>query len=391
MIKYKDGNAIANYKPMVWKEVVMKAVILIGGKGTRLMPLTYNIPKATVPVLNTPFLEHFIRHLSRHKIKDIILAQGQPAKSIEDYFGDGSQLGVRLSSLTEDTPLGTAGAVKNAERHLDGTFLVLNGDIFTDLNITSMIDFHRQRKAKATIAVAQVDDPTSYGLIESNSAGRVTRFLEKPSRSEITTRMVNIGCYVIEPDVLAQIPPHTAVSIERETFPHLLARGEPVYAYPSFDYWIDIGTPEKYLQLHRDLLGGKSSQYAPISLDHVLIGEQSNIDTTAQIKGPVVIDANCSIGRHVKLIGPLVIGKGSTILEDSIIEESVIWQKARVGPQASLKSSILANNCSLHTNSIVEKAVLGDNVTVSAGCRLKVGSKIWPGTTVEPGTDQSNI
>ena len=196
----------------------MKAVILVGGQGTRLYPLTCNIPKAMVPVLNIPFLEHVIHHLSKHQVKDIILAQGHLSQSIESYLGDGSQLGVRLSYLVEDTPLGTAGAIKNAERYLDETFLVLNGDIFTDLNITALIDSHLKRKAKVTIALTPVDDPTIYGVVETNTSGRISRFLEKPTWNEVTTNMINAGTYALEPDVLTRIPPQTNVSIERETF-----------------------------------------------------------------------------------------------------------------------------------------------------------------------------
>jgi len=344
----------------------MKAVILVGGKGTRLLPLTCNTPKAMIPVLNTPFLEYVIRHLSRHQIKDIILAQGHLAQPIEGYLGDGSQFGVRLYYSVEDTPLGSAGAVKYAERYLDETFLVLNGDIFDDLDFTAIIDVHREQKAKVTIALTPVDDPTSYGLVETNAEGRVTRFLEKPSWSEVLqrrTNMVNAGTWILEPDVLAQIPPQTEVSFERNIFPQLLAQGEPVYAYHSSGYWMDVGNSEKYLQLHRDLLSGKCKQYALASGEEVLIGEQSNIHPTAQIKGPAVIGANCSIGPQVKLTGPVVIGAGCTILEDSVIEKSIIWRNARLGPRVTLKNSILADNCCLNANSICEDSVLGDNVT----------------------------
>jgi len=364
----------------------MKAVILVGGKATRLLPLSYNIPKAVLPVLNAPFLEHVIRHLSRHQVKDIILAQGHLAQPIEGYLGDGSQFGVKLSYVVEDTPLGTAGAVKNTERYLDETFLVLNGDIFTDLDITAMIDFHQKREAKATITLTPVDDPTSYGLIETNTEGRVTRFLEKPSWSEVTTNMINAGTYVLEPDVLAQTPPEAEVSFEREVFPQLLAQGKPVWAYSASAYWIDIGTPEKYLQLHHDLLSGKSSQYALASGKEVLIGEHSDIHPTAQIKGPAVIGANCSIGCNAKLTGPLVIGDGCTILEDSVIEGAVIWRNAQLGPRVALRKSIVADNCCLDSGSIVEDSVLGDNVTVVSDCKVEPGSKIEPGTTVKINT-----
>jgi len=364
----------------------MKAVILVGGEATRLLPLTCNTPKAMVPVLNIPFLEHVIRYLSKHQIKDIILAQGYLAQPIESYIGDGSQLGVKLNYVVEDTPLGTAGAVKNAEKYLDETFLMLNGDIFTDLDITAMIDFHQERKAKATIALTPVDDPTSYGLIETNAEGRITRFLEKPSWTQVTTNMINAGTYVLEPEILAQIPPQTKVSIEREVFPLLLEQGKPVYAYPSSAYWIDMGTPEKYLRLHRDLLSGKSSQYAPASPGEVVIGEQSYIHPTAQIKGPVMIGDNCTIGRNARLTGPVVTGAGCTILEDTVIEESIIWRNVQLGQRVNLRNSIIADNCCLNTDSTIEDSILGDNITVASGRKLEPGSKIWPGTTAEPKT-----
>ena len=339
----------------------MKAVILVGGEATRLLPLTCNIPKAMIPVLNTPFLEYVIRYLSQHQIKDIILTEGR--LSIESYFGDGSQFGVRLSYTIEDNPLGTAGAVKNAEKYLDGTFLVLNGDIFTDLDITAMISFHLERKAKATIALTAVDDPTSYGLVETDTENRITRFLEKPGWNQITTNMINAGIYVLEPEVLTQIPPQAKFSFERELFPLLLDQGEPIYAYPSSAYWIDMGTPEKYLQLHRDLLSGKGSatQYGSAPSKGVLIGEQSYVHPKAQIKGPAAI------------------GSGCIIQEGAVIEQSVIWHKVKIGRRATVRNSIVANHCCLNDDSIIEESVLGDNVTVSSGCKPEPGSKIWPG------------
>lgn len=360
----------------------MKAVILVGGQATRLRPLTCNTPKAMLPVLNIPFLEYVIRHLSKHQIRDIILAQGYLAKPIERHLGDGSRLGVRLSYVIEDTPLGTAGAVKNAESYLDETCLMLNGDIFTDMDITAMIKHHLERKAQVTIALTPVDDPTSYGLVETEADDRITKFSEKPSPSQVTTNMINAGTYVLEPEILAQIPPRTKVSIEREVFPLLLGQGKPVYAYPSSAYWIDMGTPEKYLRLHRDLLSGKSSQYAAASAGEVVIGEQSDIHPTAQIGGPVIIGDNCTIGRNTRLTGPVVIGSGGTIREDCVIEESVIWRNVQLGERVKLSNSIVADNCCLAADSTIEDSILGDKVTVTGGGNPAPGSKIWPGTTV---------
>jgi len=361
----------------------LKVVILMGGEATRLLPLTCNTPKVMVPVLNTPFLEHVIHYLSEYQIKDIILAQRHLSQPIKSYFGNGSQFGVKLTCTVEDTPLGTAGAVKNAEKYFDDTFLVLNGDIFTDLDITAMIGFHLERKAKATIALTPVDDPTSYGLIETNAQGRVTRFLEKPKWSEVTTNMINAGTYVLEPEVLSHIPHQANFSFERGLFPLLLDQGEPIYAYPSSAYWIDIGTPEKYFQLHRDLFSGSSTWHIGPRGEEVLVGEQSYIHPAAQITGPAVIGSNCAIGHKVKLTGPVVIGSGGTILEDTVIEESIIWRNAQLGQRVSLKNSIVADNCRLNDNCNIEDSILGDNVTVGSGYKLEPGSKIWPGTTVE--------
>ncbi len=343
----------------------MKAVLLIGGEATRLRPLTCNIPKAMVQVLNRPFLEHVLCHLSRHQIRDIILTLGPSAKAIEGYLGDGSQFGVRLSYTMEASPLGTAGAVKNAERYLDETCLVLNGDVFTDLDITAMVAFHMGKKAEATIALTPVADPTSYGLVFSDAGGRVTRFLEKPKRAQATTNLINAGTYVLEPDVLARIPPQTKCSFERELFPQLLEQGQPVYAYPSAAYWIDIGTPEKYLQLNRDLLSGRggAGQNDITPGEGVLVGEPSCIHPAARVKGPIVI------------------GAGGSVMENAVIEESVIWERVRIEPGARVINSIVANDCCLGAGSIVEGSVLGDNVTVPRGGRLKSGSKIWPAAT----------
>lgn len=362
----------------------MKAVILVGGEGTRLRPLTNNTPKALVPVLNTPFLEHVIRSLSRHQIKDIILAQGYLSRPIGGYFGDGSQFGVRLYYSIEDAPLGTGGAVKNAEKYLGETFVMLNGDIFTDLDITAMIEFHHEKKAKVTIASIPVDDPTAYGLIETDAEDRITRFLEKPGPNEITTNMINAGTYVLEPDILNYIPSGVKFSIEHELFALFPKREIPARVYNYSTYWMDTGTPEKYLQLHKDLLSGKSRQYdALASGEEVVIGGESYIHPTAQIKGPVLIGNNCSIGQNVKLTGPAVIGPGCTIRDDAVIEESVIWHKVQIGQGVSLKNSIVADNCCLNDNSVIEGSVLGDNVTVASGSKLEPGSKIQPGTKVE--------
>lgn len=361
----------------------MKAVILVGGKAIRMLPLTFNTPKALLPVLNIPFLEHVIRHLSSHQIKDTILAQGHLAGPIEAYLGDGSRFGIKLSYVVEDTPRGTAGAIKNTENHIDDTFLVLNGDIYTDLDITGMIKYHRERAAAATIALTPVDDPTRYGLIETAAGGRITRFTEKPDWSEVTTNMINAGTYVLEPDILTHIPPQTTVSIEREVFPQLLEQEKPLYAYYAPAYWIDIGTPEKYLQLHRDLLNGETCQYACTLNNDKLIGQQCYIHRDAQIIGPVMIGNNCSIESGTKIKGPVVIGHGCTIQKDSILESSVIWRNTQIGTRVHIKNTIIANNCCIQGDNTVVDSILGDNVTIFSNCKLDPGSIISAETTTD--------
>ncbi|UCB43121.1 MAG: NDP-sugar synthase [Dehalococcoidales bacterium] len=339
----------------------MQAVILVGGQATRLRPLTINTPKSMVPVLNRPFLEYVIQNLSRHGVTEIILARHHLAGPIESYLGDGSRFGVGIRYVIEEEARGTAGAIKNVEKYLDGTFLALNGDIFSDLDITEIVRFHTEQNARATIALVPVEDPSAYGLIETDLTGRVRRFLEKPDPGEITTNLINAGTYVLEPEVLAQIPPDVQVSIERETYPLLVSSGQPVYAFSFAGYWMDVGTSEKYLQLHRDLLSGKSTWYTPGTDEEVLIGEGCSIDPTAQITGPVVIGAGCTVG------------------EGSIVEDSVIWHDVLLGSRVRVQSSVIADNCTLNDGSIVEGTALGDHVMVVAGGRVE------PGSTVEPG------
>jgi len=360
----------------------MQAVILVGGQAVRLRPLTTNTPKAMVPVLNRPFLEYVIQNLSRHGVIEIILAQHHLAGPIESYLGDGSQLGVRFTYVIEEEARGTAGAIKNVERYLNGTFIALNGDTFNDLDITEMLAFHQEQNAMATIAQAPVEDPTAYGLIETDLTGRVHRFLEKPDPSEITTNLINAGTYILEPEVLSQIPSDKQVSIERETFPLLLNSGQPVYAFSFSGYWIDVGTPEKYMQLHRDLLAGRSTWYIPETGVEALIGERCNIDPTAQMIGQVVINDNCTIGPRARVIGPVVIGARCIVGKGSIIEDSVLWHDVWLGSRVKVLSSVIANNCTLSDDSTVEGGVLGDHVTVVAGGRVGTGSQVESGETV---------
>jgi mannose-1-phosphate guanylyltransferase len=357
----------------------MKAVILAGGEGTRLHPLTCNKVKSLVPVLNRPFLEHLIDHLKRHGITDIILTLGHLPEQIQEYFGDGSGFGVSMTYLVEDCPLGTAGGVKNAEALLEAPFLVFNGDIFSDIDLTDMMNCHRENRAAASIALTPVDDPTAYGVVETSAEGRVKRFVEKPRREEVTTNMINAGVYIMEPHVLDYIARNVFFTFERDVFPSLLERGEAVYGYPSQAYWLDIGTPDKYLKLHHDLL-----QRCTADSVTRLEGE-GFAHSSARIEGPVVIGEGCSVGKGCTIRGPAVLGPQCRIEEGTVIEGAVLWQDCRIGEKAKLRNCVLASRCHIGEESeVLHGCVLGDDVIIGKGNRLSNGIRIWPNKAIEP-------
>ncbi len=357
----------------------MKAVILAGGEATRLRPLTCNTPKIMVPVLNRPFLEHVIGYLKQHGIGEVILAVGGVPAQVESYFGEGSELGVHIAYSTEDSPLGTAGAVKNAEALLDDSFLVFNGDIFTDLDLTAMMRQHRQSKVMATLALTPVDDPTVYGVVETDSRGMVTRFVEKPSPDKVTTNMINAGIYILQPDILHHIPPDAFCMFERDVFPTLLESGTTIFSYPAHGYWIDIGTPEKYLRLQHDLLRN------PRERDVEFEGE-GYVHASARIEGPVVIGKGCSIGRGCTIQGPAVLGAGCRIEEDALIEGAVLWQDCRIRKETRLKNCLVASRCDIgDASEVLDGCILGDDVLIGNNNKLCKGIRIWPGKAIEPG------
>lgn len=358
----------------------MKAVLLVGGEATRLRPLTLNTVKAMVPILNRPFLEHMIQYLKSHGVDDIVLAMCHLPGQIERYFDDGARCGVRLTYVLEESPRGTAGAVKNAEGYLDDLFLVFNGDIFTDIDLTAMLAFHRDKKAKVTIALTPVEDPSSYGVIETGPDGRVKRFVEKPPREEASTNLINAGIYIIDREVVRHIPPNTHYMFEHHLYPDLLAKGVPIYGYRSDAYWIDIGTPEKYFQLNCDLLEGRGTTvlYDPIADGQA---SQASIHPTAKIAGPVMIGSGCSIGSGVRIQGPAVIGDCCEICDGATIEKAVLWREVRVGKQATVADCIVGNNCRIGDgSSVVQGSVIGDHVVVEPDCHLDADAKIWPDT-----------
>jgi len=356
----------------------MKAVILAGGEATRLRPLSCNKAKIMLPVCNHPLLEHFISYLKRHNITDIIIALGRQVEQIQTHFGDGSKFGVRITYSVERFAMGTAGAVKNAERFLDESFIVFNGDIFTDIDLTAMANLHYKKVASVSIALTPVDDPTMYGVVETDAEERIKRFVEKPMRDEVATNMINAGIYILKPDVLKCISSNAFSMFERDVFPQLVERGEAVYGYPSEAYWIDIGTPEKYLRLHHDLLNvNKGTKFEG----------KSSVHSTSRIEGPVIIGEDCFIGEDSVIKGPVALGPSCRIEEGAIVEGAVLWQGCEVKKGAKLKNCVIASECYIGKGSEGwDTCCLGDNVRIGEGNRLRGDISIWPGKCIEPHT-----
>src|SRR6478609_7512600 len=278
---------------MITSVVAMKAILLAGGKGTRLRPLTIHTPKPVVPIFDRAFLHYQIDLLKQvPEIDEIILSLNYQPRRIEEVFGDGTGTGVRVRYVVEPSPLGTGGAIRYAAQGIDDTLVVFNGDVMTGIDVKAVVALHRERKAKATIVLTPVDNPTAYGLVETESDGRVRRFLEKPNPDEITCDTINAGVYILEPDTFDRIPKDTPWSIERSFFPSLIERQETFMAYVYRGYWIDIGTPEKYMQVHRDIM---DARFVHKALPFVHGAETTIVSPNARIEDGAVLEGPCFI------------------------------------------------------------------------------------------------
>lgn len=369
----------------------MKAVILVGGEGTRLRPLSCNTPKPMLSLANKPFLEYLIELLKKHSVKEIILSSYYLVDSIKAHFGEGSKFDVSISYVVEDFPLGTGGAIKNVEKFIDNTFVVFNGDVLTDLNIGDLISYHFKNKAKATIALTSVEDPTLYGLVELNPNGAIARFLEKPSWDQVTSNLINAGTYVLEPAVLDYIPTGKNYSVERGLFPTLLDDRQPLFGYVSDSYWLDIGTPAKYILAHHDILEGKiEHNFAGREIKHgIWVGEGTVISPEARISPPLVIGRKCQVLAHAKIAGLSTIGDSCVIEANAALEGCVILDNCLVGEKSVINNSILGREVKLGKRvHISDEAVIGDYCVIEDDNYLGRGIKIWPGTRIDKGKIQ---
>jgi len=339
----------------------MQALILAGGEGTRLRPLTVYTPKPVVPIVNRPFLFYQIDLLKRAGVADITLALGYQPNKIEDIFGNGQEYGVNIRYVVETTAMGTAGAYKNAEETLSQTTFVFNGDIITDVNLKDVITFHQEKRAKATIVLTPVDNPSIYGLVETDENGRVVRFLEKPKPEEITCNTINAGIYVLEPGVLDYIPASERLSFEYQIFPALLQANEPVYGYIWPGYWIDIGTPQRYLKANDDLLNGRIKIF---KVDRKPYHSPNGEGEAPQIDKKSVIDPSCTIKQGVEIINS-VLGPNCFIEERARIENSVLLAGTRVGKATEIRTSVIGKSVLVGRNARVENAILGDKSSLT--------------------------
>ena len=315
----------------------MKAILLAGGKGTRLRPLTVHTPKPIVPIFNRPFLYYQIDQLRQvPEIDEAILSLNYQPRRIEEIFGDGDGLGMKLRYVVEPIPLGTAGAVRYAGDSLTESVVVFNGDVLTQVDLRAVLALHRERKAKATIVLTPVENPRAYGLVETDADGNIKRFLEKPGEDEITCNTINAGIYILEPDTFDRIPKDTAWSIERSFFPSLIERGETFVAYVYDGYWIDIGTPAKYLQVHRDIMDG---HYSAPPFDgaerKAWIAPGARLEDGVELHGPCFIDDGVVIKAGTKVLPYSVIGRQTHIDEAAVIDASIIWPNGWIGREAS--------------------------------------------------------
>ncbi|MCP4724553.1 MAG: NTP transferase domain-containing protein [bacterium] len=357
----------------------MQAVIMAGGFGTRLRPLTCNIPKPMVPLLNRPLLGHIVQHLKKHDIADIIVMLFHQPEIITDYLRDGSKFGVNIMYLQPEDDLGTAGSVKFAERYIKDTFLVISGDLCTDMNLTSFYKFHKRTKSEASILLTDVPNPTSFGIVITDEKHRITRFLEKPSSAEVFSNQINTGMYMLEPSVLEKIPEGKSYDFGNDLFPALQKDDTNLMGYLAKGYWKDIGNLDEYLAVHQDCLSGKvklNLDINPRSKKH--IAKSAKVSKKAVIKSGVVIGDNALIEESA-YVENSVIGKRAKIRKGARIINTILWNEVKIGENTQLKNSVVASKTRIGSSStVMDKGFIGEEVSIGDRSLIKPQVKIWP-------------
>lgn len=364
----------------------MQALILVGGQGTRLRPLTSNLPKPIVPLAGQPFMSYMLRWLRSHGVDDVVLSCGFLADGVRSVLGDGSELGIRLRYVEEPKPLGTGGALKYAEDLLGDRFFMLNGDVLSDIDLTAQLAAHERSGARGTLALMAVEDPSAYGLVHLRDDGSISEFLEKPGPEQVVeTNLVNAGVYILERDVLdGMAPAGTSISIERDVFPTLVGKG--LYGYETDGYWLDIGTPDRYLQATFDILEGnvRTDVGARLAESGLRIVDSSQV--RGRVVAPAIVGSGCEIAAHAIVGGRTVLGSGVRIGEGARVESSVLLDGVQIGARTTVHSSIVAAG-----SAIGDHCILDGGVVVGAGVRLgrenilRAGARIFPGVQLPDG------
>ncbi len=364
-------------------------MILVGGEGTRLRPLTSGTPKPIVTFVDRPFMGFMLEWLAGHGVEDVIMSCGFLATKVKAVLGDGSAFGVRLRFVEEPEPRGTAGALKYAEPLLEDRFLMLNGDVLTDVDVSAQIAQHERTGASGTLGLVPVADPSAYGLVLTQGDGEVTGFLEKPGRDELkgmTEYLISAGIYVLERAVLDRIAPGAKVSIETQVWPQMV--GEGLHGYASRDaYWMDIGTPDRYLQGTGDILRGTVRTAVGRRLDaHGQALAAGAVAEGATATGAVIVEDGARVAAGARVVGPTVLGRGVTVAAGAVVERSVVLDGSSVGADAHVADAILAPRVTIGERTVVRgQAMLGEGVSVGADCTLDRGIKLFPGTQLADG------
>jgi mannose-1-phosphate guanylyltransferase / phosphomannomutase len=366
----------------------MKAVIMAGGEGTRLRPLTSNSPKPMLPLANRPMMEHVVRLLKNHGIDEIVVTVAFLANHIRTYFGDGSEFGVKMVYATEDQPLGTAGSVRNAMDELTERFLVISGDVLTDIDLSKILDFHEEKGALATIGLVAVENPLEFGIVITEEDGSVERFLEKPTWGQVFSDTINTGIFVLEPEIFDYIPEGRPVDFSGEVFPALLADGKPLYGAVAEGYWEDVGTLESYVSSHKDVMDGLVDVDVPgFALSQgVWLGEGADVHPDATIDGFAIIGENCRVEAGARIGDYTVLGGNVRVRGGADIQRSVVHDNAYLGESVQLRGTVIGRSSDLRRNARCDDgSVIGDECFIGDGAHVASDVKIYPFKTVEAG------
>ncbi len=365
----------------------MKAVVMAGGEGTRLRPMTANQPKPMLPVANRPIMEHVLRLLRRHGLTETVVTVQFLASIVRNYFGDGEDFGMSLQYATEETPLGTAGSVKNAEDALrDAPFLVISGDALTDIDLSDLIKFHKDNGALVTVALARVPDPLEFGIVIVDDDGKIQRFLEKPTWGQVFSDTVNTGIYVMEPEVLSHVPAGQVVDWSADVFPKLLENGAPLYGWIADGYWEDVGSHESYLKAQADVLTGK----VDVQIDGfevspgVWIADGAEVDPDALLSGPLCIGDYAKIEAGAQLREFTVVGSNVIVKEGAFLHRAIVHNNVYVGRGTTLRGCVIGKNTDVMSQARIEEgAVVGDECVIEPDSYVSAGVKVYPFKTIE--------